>query len=98
MANYTFAELPKWAIKTEKNMDTIVRQSLNDTLNSIQIVPGKGRGGSPQLGEIPRDTGALAQSLVSEIHGGISNKKASGENSHALVIDQIDSKSGAAFS
>ena len=98
MAEYTFAEIStRWIPKTQKAMDAIVRQSVNDLLKNIPIVTGKGRGGSPRMGEIPRDTGRLAQSLISEVHGGIGGK-ATGENSFQLVIGKLDAKGSATFS
>ena len=95
MTDYTFASLPDWVKRNERAMDAVARQALNDTLGSIKIVAGRKRGGSPQRGEIPRDTGRLANSLVSTIHGGTS---ATGEASHVAAIADMSGGDEASFS
>lgn len=83
---YTFAKLPKWGQAVERRLNAVVRQSVNDTMNSIPIKPGRMRGYERQKGSIPRDTGFLANSLMSD-YAGAGNVQ--GASVIALVAGQM---------
>ena len=67
---YTIATIDKFVSDHEGAIDAIAKQALTDMLADIKVVPGRMRGGDAQQGEIPRDTGALAASLVTSVTGG----------------------------
>lgn len=94
MTEYTFANLPRWALKVEKIADAVVSQATNDMLAGIEIVPGINRGGSRQKGTIPRDIGALASSLQSSIYG---STAITGPASYALVAGKMKAGDVAQF-
>ena len=93
---YSVAELDQWVAKTKKRTDVVARQAVDMMLNDIRIVPSMARGGSPQKGTIPRDIGALAASLQSELHGSTS-LSGSGEDSYTLVVGQMQAGDVAQF-
>jgi len=88
MARYTFATLDNWAAKVERRQTAILRQSTNDMLRDIEIVPGINRGGSRQRGTIPRDLGALAASLQSTLYGATA-LTGTGEDSYVMAIGSL---------
>lgn len=94
MTVYKFKDLPKWATKVKKVMDAGVSQSVNDLLKTVEVVPGINRGGGRVRGTIPRDLGALASSLQSELVGSTS---LSGELSYVLVAGQMEAGDVARF-
>ena len=94
MTTYSFATLPAWAAKVEKIANAVVSQATNDMLADIEIVPGINRGGSRQLGTIPRDLNALASSLQSSIYGSTS---LTGPASYVLVAGQMEAGDVAEF-
>lgn len=77
--------MPKWARKVEKIADAVLRQATNDMINSVPVVPGKTRGGSRKRGTIARDTGALAASMQTSLHGSTSLSQ-TGEASHVFAV------------
>ena len=93
---YSFAELGKWAAKTKKRTHVVVQQATNDMIRDVRVVPAMARGGTPQEGTIPRDIGALAASLQSELHGSTS-LSGSGEDSYTLVVGQMQAGDVAQF-
>jgi len=97
MANYTFAQLGQWAAKTQRRMDVVVKQATNDLLNGIEIGPSITRTGSRQRGTIPRDDGALAASLQSNLYGSTSLSPPNGEDSYILVAGAMKAGDVATF-
>ena len=95
MAVYTFANLDKWALKTQERAIAITKQATNDMLNDIEIVPGINRGGSRVQGTIPRDTGALAASQQSTLNG---QTLGEGQDSHVIVVASLEAGDVARFS
>lgn len=86
MVTYKLAELPKWARKVERVAEAVVKQSVNDMLNSIEIGPSIARTGARQMGTIPRDLGALAASLQSSLYG---STAMTGADSYVMVVAQM---------
>ena len=89
MVKYSWADIGKWADKSDKRLLVIVRQSTNDLLKGIKIAPGINRGGSRQRGVIPRDLGALAGSLQSSLSGTTSLSGPVGQTSWVGVIGSM---------
>lgn len=78
------AQVDDWISQTRKRKDVVVRQSTNDVIvMASRTAAGVTRGGTVKKGFVPRDTGALAASLVSSLHGG---SMQGGEDSHKFVI------------
>ncbi len=96
MTTYTFADLDKWALKSRKRVNAVIRQATNDLLNSIEVVPGINRGGSRIRGTIPRDTGALAASLQSTLYGSTSLSR-QGQNEWVFVVADMEAGDVARF-
>ena len=96
MTEYVYTNIRKWLANHDAALDAVARQAINDTLAGIEIVPGKERGGAPQKGQIPRDTGFLAASLVSEVHGGGANQQ-KGEQGYVMAISGMKAESVATF-
>ena len=94
MTEYTFANIPDWALKVEKIANAVVREATGNMLADIEIVPGINRGGSRQRGTIPLDIGALASSLQSSIYGSTS---LTGPSSYVLVAGQMEAGDVAEF-
>ena len=94
MATNFSAQVGAWVLKTEKRMTAVTRQATNDLLNGIKIAPGITRGGSRQKGTIPRDLGALAASLQSNLYG---STAASGAASYTLVVGRMKAGDVAQF-
>lgn len=94
MTTYKFSQMPAWVAKQERVLDAVVSQSVNDLLGSIKIAPGIMRGGSRIRGTVPRDTGQLANSLQSSVHGGTAY---SGASSYALVAGMMKAGDVATF-
>lgn len=69
MARYTVAQLPLWLAKHKALLKAIHAEAVNENVNSIPVVVGRVRGGDPDVGEIPRDTGELAASRQFYING-----------------------------
>lgn len=97
MTRYSFATLDRWVTKVEKIQTAVVRQAVGDMLADIQIVPGITRGGSRVRGTIPRDLGALANSLRSTLYGS-SAMTQTGQQSHVLVAGAMSAGDVARFS
>jgi len=97
MARYTFAQLGRWAAKTQRRMDVVVKQATNDLLSGIEIGPSIARTGSRQKGTIPRDLGALASSLQSTLYGSTSLSPPQGEDSYILVAGAMKAGDVARF-
>lgn len=96
MTRYTFAELGEWASKQGRVMDAVVKQSTNDAIvQASKTATGVTRGGSLQRGYVPRDTGVLAASLVSTLHGSTAITQGGGD--FALVVGGMESGSLATF-
>lgn len=88
MTRYTFAELGEWASKQGRVMDAIVKQSTNDAIvQASKTATGVTRGGSLQRGYVPKDTGVLAASLVSTLHGSTAITQGNGD--FALVVGSM---------
>lgn len=97
MTKYTFATLDAWAAKVERRQTAILKQATNDLIKNIRIAPGITRSGSRKRGTIPRDFGALAASLQSELNGSTSLSPA-GEDSYVLAIGAMQPGDTARFS
>jgi len=97
VTKYSFANLDKWADKSERRMDYVVRQATNDLLRGINIAPGINRGGSRKKGTIPRDLGPLAASLQSTLLGTSALSGPTGENSYVGVIGRMKAGDKARF-
>jgi hypothetical protein len=97
VATYTFAELPRWARKVGKIQDAIVKTATSEMLAGIEVVPGINRGGGRAHGTIPRDLGALANSLQSTLYG-TSAMSAGGADSHTLIAGSMKAGDVATFS
>lgn len=96
MTTYTFAQLGEWARKCERRQDAIVKQSTNDVIKQAsRTATGVTRGGSLQRGYVPRDTGVLAASLVSSLHGSTSITQGGGD--FAMVIGSMEAGDVATF-
>lgn len=96
MTRYTFADLPAWVAKVQKVQDAVVKQSVGDMLADIEVVPGINRGGARVEGTIPRDLGALANSLQSSLYGSTSMTQG-GAESHVLVAGAMKAGDTARF-
>lgn len=96
MPEYSWADMDAWVGAMDRRLDFVVRQSTNDLLNGIEIVPGINRGGSRVRGTIPRDLGILANSLVSSLQGSTSLTAAS-EDSYVMVIGNMKAGDVATF-
>jgi len=85
MVRFSFAQLGEWAEKQARIADAVVKQSTNDVIvQASKTATGVTRGGSLQRGYVPRDTGILAASLVSTLHGSTAITQGDGE--FALVV------------
>jgi hypothetical protein len=91
---YKLANLPRWAAKVEKIADAVVSQSVNDLLSGIRPSIGINRGGTRERGTIPRDIGALINSLQSTLYGGTAIV---GPASYVLVAGRMGAGSRASF-
>lgn len=97
VTNYTFATLDRWAAKTEKRAEAVLKQATNDTIvQASRTATGVSRGGRVRRGYVPRRDGILAGSLVSELHGGTS-LSSRGENSYTMVVAGLDPGDTAEF-
>lgn len=96
MTRYKMADLDQWAAKVKRRQEAILRQAINDMLNGIEIVPGISRGGAPQRGKIPRDIGALANSLQSSLRGS-SALSQTGEDSYVMIVGAMSTGDVARF-
>ena len=95
MTNYTFANVDKWFSMAEQRMELVAKEALNELLSSTEIVPGRMLGGSPRRGQIPRYTGHLASSLVTELQGGITTS--AGSKSYVMGIAHLGIGDSIAF-
>lgn len=96
MTTFQFADLDHWAMKQTRVMDAIVKQSTNDTIvQSSRTATGVTRGGTRQRGYVPRDTGALAASLVSTLSG--STVLSQGNGAFNLVVGNMGAGDVATF-
>jgi hypothetical protein len=81
MSNKTFvADIDAFVGKTVDQMIRVARQSIDDVVAIAQTPVAKG-------GDMPVDTGALRNSLVSQIVGGISNE---GADSYMVTIAGLE--------
>lgn len=97
MTEFKLANLDKWAAQTTKRLDAVVKQATNDTIRQAsRTATGKTRGGTLKKGYVPRDTGILAGSLVSTLHGGTMLTGA-GEDSYRLVVGSMKAGDVARF-
>lgn len=70
MSEYSFVELPQWVKDVERRLDAVVVTSTSQVIElASRTKPGKSRGGAVTPGFVPVDTGFLANSLVSTLHG-----------------------------
>lgn len=99
MTEYTFAQIAAgvWSEKVQRRQDAIVKQAANDLLFNIPIKAGTTRGGTRELGSIPRDTGALASSLQSSLYGSTSIQQ-TGAPSYVAVVGSMKAGDVAEFS
>mgnify|MGYP000380307416 CR=1 FL=1 len=96
MTKYTFANLDAWAAKCEKRMDAIVKQSTSNVIDlASKTATGLTRGGVNQRGYVPRDTGALAASLVSTLSGSTAITQGAGD--YSLVVGNMEAGDVATF-
>ena len=75
MTNYTFGTLGKWAQKTKRRTDAVIKDAAQTTIQIIQLPKAKG-------GRMPVVTGNLRNSLMSSVAGGA---MATGEESYVMV-------------
>lgn len=81
MSNTVFtADIAEFQRLTLDKMRRVARQSIQDTINLAQTPVAQG-------GDMPVDTGALRNSLVSRIVGGSSSQ---GADSHLVTIAQLE--------
>lgn len=92
----SFADLPAWVSKVQKVQDAVVKQATGDMLADIEVVPGINRGGARVEGTIPRDLGALANSLQSSLYGSSAITQA-GAESHVLIAGAMKAGDTARF-
>lgn len=96
MATFPLSKLPDWCAGKAKVCTVIARQSANDAIvQASRTVPGVTRGGSVKPGFVPRDTGALAASLVSTLNGG--TLMAEGEGAYTMTIGGMKAGDVASF-
>lgn len=98
MAEYDIMNLDPWVTKTQLRIDVCARQSVNNMIRDIEIVPGINRGGSRRRGTIPRDLGALGSSLQSSIYGQGNAGPVTGPTSYTSVLGSFGGGSVAQFS
>ena len=79
MANYTFATLDQWTLKTQQRIDAVLKDATQSVISVAQVTKAKG-------GRMPVITNNLRDSLQSSIAGGASGE---GEASHILVAPQM---------
>jgi len=79
MANYTFATLDQWTLKTQQRIDAVLKDATQSVISVAQTSKGHG-------GRMPVITNNLRGSLQSSIAGGASGE---GEASHILVAPQM---------
>lgn len=96
MTKYSFAQLDRWVAKTQRRTSAVLKQATNDMLRDVEIVPGISRGGSRKRGTIPRDLGALANSLQSSLQGTTSLSQ-SGQQSYVMVAGAFEGGDVATF-
>jgi hypothetical protein len=96
VTKYSFANLDAWVGKVERRMNAVVKQSANNMLKDIDISVGIMRGGRVERGTIPRDLGALANSLQSSLYGS-TGLTTEGKNSYVLAIGQLQAGDRATF-
>lgn len=87
MAKYTFANLDQWALKTERRIDAVVKDSTQTVVETMQTPRAKG-------GKMPVDTGNLRNTLKSSLHGGLG---AQGAESHVMVAASMRGGDTATF-
>jgi hypothetical protein len=87
MATYTFANLDQWALKTERRIDAVVKDSTQSVVNVMQTPKAKG-------GRMPVDTGNLRNSLMSSLTGGAGQM---GPASHIMVAASMKGGDTATF-
>lgn len=72
-----------------RRLEFVVKQSTNDAIvQASRTATGITRGGTNQRGYVPRDTGALAASLVSTLAG--STVLSQGDGAFNLVVGSMD--------
>lgn len=88
MTTVRFADLPALIRKYQHRMDAVVAQSAHNVAQIAQTPQPsvKVRGGPPEQGKIPVDTGFLRNSFTSTLMGGTSM---SGPDSFVLVTGQM---------
>lgn len=98
MTEYTFAQMAAGAFteKLKRHQTLIAQQATNDLLKNIPIKAGVTRGGTREIGSIPRMDGAIARSLQSSLYGSTSIQR-SGEASFAMVIGAMKAGDVAQF-
>lgn len=87
MATYTFANLDKWALKTERRIDAVIKDSTQSVVEVMQTPKAKG-------GKIPVDTGNLRNTLMSSLSGGVGSQ---GAASHIMVAASMKAGDTATF-
>lgn len=88
MTKYTLATLDQWVLKTERRIEAVVKQSVNDAaVMATRTATGTTLGGSVKPGFVPRVSGFLAGSFVSSLNGSQVGK---GEDSYTLVVGQME--------
>lgn len=71
MASTFSADVSAWTERAKRNADLILRASVQDLGTAMtQTVPGKTRGGTLSVGNVPVDTGELVNSHQLAINGG----------------------------
>jgi len=97
VTKYTLATLDRWAAKTAKRANLVVKQATNDVIvRASKTAVGTSRGGNVRRGFVPRKDGILAGSLISELHGSTA-LSAKGEDSHRLVVAGMEAGDVARF-
>lgn len=87
MATFTFATLDRWALKTERRFDAVIKDSTQAVVDVMQTPKAKG-------GKMPVDTGNLRNTLMSSLSGGVGAK---GTASHIMVAASMKAGDTATF-
>jgi len=87
MTNYTFGTLGKWAQKTKRRTDAVIKDAAQTTVQIIQLPKAKG-------GRMPVVTSNLRNSLMSSVAGGA---MASGAENYVMVTASMKGGDVATF-
>ena len=96
MARVELAQLPDLIARYQHRLDAVVKQSAHDVAHIAQTPQpsAKVRGGPPEPGKIPVDSGTLRNSFTSTLMGGTS---LTGPESYLLVAGSMKAGDVASF-